>query len=163
MPLDFDKHAQKGNNFLIRLSAELHDKGNKARAGKALRAVLRALRDHLTLEENFQLLSQLPMALKGVYVDGWVPGRKKERSRKKLGFIMEVARHKTPAALGSAAEINAAASDIQAVFKTLRKYVSAGEFNDVRAVLPRQLKELLEYGVAKAVTVRRIGKKKIDL
>ena len=30
-----------------------------------------ALRNWLSHEESFQLLAQLPMALKGVYVDGW--------------------------------------------------------------------------------------------
>jgi len=33
--------------------------------------VFHALRNWLSHEESFQLLAQLPMALKGVYVDGW--------------------------------------------------------------------------------------------
>jgi uncharacterized protein (DUF2267 family) len=69
MALDFEKYAAKGNEF-VRLVAEdlqvSHD-----RAGRIIRAVFHALRNRLNHEESFQLLAQLPMVLKGVYVDGW--------------------------------------------------------------------------------------------
>jgi uncharacterized protein (DUF2267 family) len=68
MPLNFENHAQKGNKFLKELAEKLGDKTDTAKAGRMLRAVFQALRNHLTLEENFQLLSQLPVALKGIYV-----------------------------------------------------------------------------------------------
>jgi uncharacterized protein (DUF2267 family) len=41
----------------------------------ALRAVLHALRDRLTVEETAHLAAQLPMLIRGVYYTGWDPSR----------------------------------------------------------------------------------------
>ena len=90
MPINFDKHAQKGNEFINELALALGDKKERSKAGRILRAVFTALREHLSLEENFQFLSQLPAALKVVYIDGWMPTHHHENSRKKVDFILEV-------------------------------------------------------------------------
>jgi uncharacterized protein (DUF2267 family) len=71
MALEFDKYAMKGNEFINLLAHRLGDDQDRNRAARILRSVFHALRKHLTLEENMELLSHLPMALKGVYVDGW--------------------------------------------------------------------------------------------
>lgn len=43
----------------------------KCPAARIIRSVLHALRNRLSHQESFQLIAQLPMALKAVYVDGW--------------------------------------------------------------------------------------------
>ena len=63
------KYAVKGNEFVRLVVEELEVPRDKA--GRIIRVVLRALRNRLSHEESFQLLAQLPMSLKGVYVDGW--------------------------------------------------------------------------------------------
>ena len=68
MSLDFEKNVVKGNEF-VRLVAEELKYLDKA--GITVRVVFQALRNRLSHEESFQLLAQLPMSLKGVYVDGW--------------------------------------------------------------------------------------------
>ena len=68
MALDFEKYAAKGNEFLNRLAENLGDE-DRAHAARILRSTFRGLRNHLTVEESFQLLAQLPMALKSVYVE----------------------------------------------------------------------------------------------
>ncbi len=70
MTLDFEKYAAKGNEFINKLAEHLNDPDNRDRAGRILRSVLRALRNRLTVEESLQLISQLPMAIKAVYVEG---------------------------------------------------------------------------------------------
>lgn len=144
MPIDFEKHAQKGNKFLNELAEKLGDKNNTANAGRTLRAVFQALRNHLTLEENFQLLSQLPIALKGIYVHGWMPSKKQEISRKKIDFIEEVLNYTDGTTLHGVAEIEKGIKEVHIVLKTLKQFVSQGEFKDIEAVLPRQLKKLLK-------------------
>lgn len=144
MSLDFEKHAQKGNKFLNEIAEKLGDRKNTHRAGRILRAVFQALRNHLTLEENFQFLSQLPLALKGLYVHGWMPAKKQERSRKKIDFIEEVLQYADGSTLHSISDIEKGTKEIQVVIKTLKQYISQGEFKDIEAVLPRQLKKLLK-------------------
>ena len=70
MGLRFDDYATKGKAFVAEVARELKT-DDTDRAGRMLRCVLRALRNRLTVEESFQFLSQLPMAIKAVYVDGW--------------------------------------------------------------------------------------------
>ena len=49
------------------------------------------LRRRLTLDESFDLLAQLPMCIKAVYVDGWKPALFPDKSIKTLeDFIREV-------------------------------------------------------------------------
>src|SRR5690349_19796522 len=73
--MNFEKHAAKGNEFVHRLAIRLGDEKNRDRAARVLRCVLHALRDRLSLDESLQLMAQLPMAIKAVYVDGWTPNQ----------------------------------------------------------------------------------------
>lgn len=88
MPLNFEKHAQKGNKFVKDVATALGDKSDTAKAGRMVVAVLHTLRSHLTAEENLKFLSQLPMALKGVYVHRWASGRRNTASRQKIDFMV---------------------------------------------------------------------------
>lgn len=157
MPLNFNKHAQKGNEFLNLLAEELGDKTNKIQAGKMLRAVFKTLRDYLTLAENFQLLSQLPMALKALYVDGWMPTHKKETGRRKIDFIEDVLAYEDKNHWSRFEDVEKTLKAVRAVFKTLKKYISKGEFEDMEAVLPKQLKKLLRESIyRKKLTVKLV-------
>lgn len=148
MSLNFEKHAQKGNQFLRELAAEFGDKSDINRAGRILRSVFHALRNHLTLAENFQLISQLPMALKGVYIDGWVPGRQKIKSRrKKIDFIMEIIGEDTAPPWKDFATVDDVYYAVGAVLKVMSMYVSEGEFGDIVAVLPKEIKKLVREAV----------------
>jgi len=57
MPLDFEKYAMKGNEFVNLLAKNLGDETGRARARRILRSVFRTLRNHLTLEESSDLLA----------------------------------------------------------------------------------------------------------
>jgi uncharacterized protein (DUF2267 family) len=47
----------------------------------ALRAVLHALRDRLTVAETAHLSAQLPMLIRGIYFKGWDPTKVPVRSK----------------------------------------------------------------------------------
>jgi uncharacterized protein (DUF2267 family) len=143
MPINFIKHAEKGNLFLKELALELGDESNTAKAGRILQAVFKTLRNYLTLEENFQLLSQLPMALKSIYINGWRPFAKYEVSRKRSGFIEDVIASEGKNSWMDFSNLEDGEFAVNAVFKTMRKYVSEGEFKDIEAILPKQLKALV--------------------
>lgn len=142
--MDFNKNAQKGNNFLKELATELGDSSDINKAGRILRAVFHALRNHIPPEESFQLISQLPMILKAVYVDGWIPQKEKIISRKKSSFIEEVMRNDWSTLRNDFMEMEDGIKATKAVFLVLKKHVSEGEFNDIEATLPKELKDLLK-------------------
>jgi hypothetical protein len=60
------------NSWLKELM-ELMGWEDRHRAYHALRVVLHALRDHLTIDEVVTLGAQLPMLVRGFYYEGWHP------------------------------------------------------------------------------------------
>src|SRR6516162_2996456 len=56
----------------------------------ALRAVLHALRDRLSVDEAAALGAQLPMLVRGFYYEGWHPHGKPLRERTREEFLAHV-------------------------------------------------------------------------
>lgn len=134
--MNFEKHAAKGNEFLNRLAWHLNDPQNKERAGRILRSVLRALRNRLTLEESIQLMAQLPMVIKGLYVDGWTPHKSHTKIKTIEELAWEVVREDGTSAKVDFADVADALRAIEAVMKTMADYVSPGELHNIVAILP---------------------------
>ena len=96
MAINFDKFAQEGNLFLKELAQQLGHPQEHARTGIILRAVLHTLRERITISESFNMLAQLPMFLKGIYVDNWKYSEKPVRINTKGEFFEEKARVEAP-------------------------------------------------------------------
>ena len=131
----FDSTVHKTNSWLKELMQELH-REDRRKAYLALRATLHALRDRLTVEEAAQLGAQLPMLIRGFYYEGWDPTGKPLKIRDKeefLGLIAEEFR---------ADERLDPELIARAVFKVLADRVTAGEIEDVKHVMPAQIREL---------------------
>jgi uncharacterized protein (DUF2267 family) len=141
MIMDFDKFATNGNRFLKELSTSLNAPWDREHAAYALKATLNTLREQLTVEESLQLIAQLPMFLKAVYVDGWSI-KKHDLPRHHGGFLDRVMEHL--AMLGPVPH-NGHSMEVmvRAVFFNLRNHISDGEWEDVLAQLPRDVKKLL--------------------
>lgn len=70
MALNFNQYAAEGNTFMKAYAKELRLTGDYDKAGRILSTVLHGLREMITTEESLQLIAQLPMFLKAVYVNG---------------------------------------------------------------------------------------------
>ena len=142
MALIFEKYAIKGNEFLSLLKESLstEDDGHAARI---LRSTFRVLRNHFTFEESLQLLSQLPMAIKSVYVDGWKKGEHK-RLHSVDDFLLEIIRKDGDIARRDFIDKEEILDPVRAVIDTMRVYVSTQEMDQALATLPRQIRELFE-------------------
>lgn len=66
----FDTTVQETNEWLSSVEAQLPP-CDRSQAYGALRAVLQVLRDRLPLEAVLGLSAQLPMLLRGVFLEGW--------------------------------------------------------------------------------------------
>ena len=106
------------------------------RAYLALRAVLHALRDRLSVDEAAALGAQLPMLVRGFYYEGWHPHGKPVKERHKEEFLPHVAE-----AFGDEppAEVERVT---RAVFRVLAQHISAGEIDSVQKCLPVELRSL---------------------
>ena len=131
----FDQTMQKTYLWISDLMKELHWQ-DRHKAYLALRAVLQTLRDRLTVEEVAQLGAQLPMLVRGFYYEGWNPTGKPVKVRHQKEFFDHVKTYfKTEDNI--APEIV-----IRAVFRVVSKHVTEGEVDDVKQILPGELRAL---------------------
>lgn len=151
MSLDFEKYAAKGNEFVKLVAEEL--KIPRDMAGRIIRAVLHALRNRLSHEESFQLIAQLPMVLKGVYVDGWSFDKDFTRIRQVEDFLDEVRKEDGGLAGYDFGNNIKARFTTGSVFKALSYFVSEGEMNDIIDVLPGEMKEFTRHALASSEIV----------
>jgi uncharacterized protein (DUF2267 family) len=130
----FDKTLQTTNIWLKEIMETLGP--DRQRAYRALGAVLHALRDRLTVDEVAHLGAQLPLLVRGLYYDQWHPAGKPVRMRHIEDFLAAVA-----AALDDIGPINAEDA-VRAVFAVLDEHVAPGEIEDIKGMLPAQLRRL---------------------
>ena len=132
----FDGTLQKTQIWLNDIMAELNWENKPDKAYLALRTVLHALRDRLTVEEAVQLGAQLPMLVRGFYYDGWTLTRKPHKERHKEDFLAHIKE-----AFKNDVTIRPE-SIARAVFRVLELHTSDGEIADVKNLLPKPLHEL---------------------
>jgi uncharacterized protein (DUF2267 family) len=131
----FNNTLQKTHVWLKEIMAEL-DWQDEHKAYLVLRAVIHVLRDRLMMEEAVQLGAQLPMLIRGFYYEGWDPWRKPSKERHQEQFLGHV---KTYFRNDDRVDPEAL---VRAVFKVLSKHIAEGEVEDVKHMLPAQLRAL---------------------
>jgi uncharacterized protein (DUF2267 family) len=131
----FDVTLQKTDLWLGQLM-RLLPTDDRHVAYLALRATLHALRDRLTVEEVAQLGAQLPMLIRGFYYEGWDPTGKPLRIRHRQQFLDRIT--------SELAYVNDKDPEdvARAVFTLLVQRISDGEIEDVKHVLPADIRDL---------------------
>jgi uncharacterized protein (DUF2267 family) len=103
---------------------------------QALRGVLHALRDRLTVDQNAHLSAQLPLLIRVIYFENWNPSPLPNHERS-LERFME---HVRPS-LGGYEGLDLQ-DVVGAVFRVLESHLSFGEDEKIAKVLPRELAAL---------------------
>lgn len=144
MALNFNQYAAEGNAFLKNYTKEMNLGDDTKKAGRILSAILHALRDIIPTTESLQLISQFPMFLKAVYVNGWTLKKDRPKIKQMADFIDLVRKYDGPSAINDF-EYNddVAEQYIDTTFILLRKYISLGEMEDIRDGLPKDLKSMI--------------------
>ena len=146
MGLNFNQFAKEANAFLKVYSRELNLNEDTEKAGRILSAVLHGLREVISTEESLQLIAQFPMFLKAVYVNGW-SSRKKKKIKTMVDFIDLVREFNGPTSIYDFESDEIAENYIKSTFIALRKYISLGELEDIRTVLPKELKTMIYQNI----------------
>jgi len=130
----FDETLQLANVWLNELMEQL-DWDDKRRAYRALRAVLHALRDRLTAHEAAHLGAQLPMLIRGLYYENWHMRDITPAERSKSEFLSHVnAELRDPTV--------DAEQSVRQVFGLLARKISPGEIEDIKRMLPPEVRAL---------------------
>ncbi|MBI3245457.1 MAG: DUF2267 domain-containing protein [Deltaproteobacteria bacterium] len=132
----FDSTLQKTHIWLDDIMREMGWADEKQRAYLALRSVLHALRDRLTVAEAVDLGAQLPMLVRGFYYEGWKPASTPRKEHHKEEFLAHVKHSFKSDDYMDAEQI------VRAVFRVLARHVSEGEIKDVQVTLPAELRAL---------------------
>lgn len=140
-----DRSVQKTNVWLRDVNAEL-SWFTFQRGYLALRAVLHALRDRLSTPEIAQFGAQLPIFIRGIYYEGWKPAHTPVKSRGKDLFLRQV---RSQFAHTRNPDIDAE-EVTRAIFRVLAKHVSGGELEQVKHLLPHELRDLWPVGAKAA-------------
>jgi uncharacterized protein (DUF2267 family) len=131
----FDTTLHKTNSWLNDFGAVLGWQ-DRHKAYLALRASLHALRDRLTVEEVAQLGAQFPMLIRGFYYEGWDPTGKPLRVRHKEQFLARI-EQQFKGDDGIDPEWVA-----RAAFTVLANRIADGEIEDVKHILPAEIRAL---------------------
>lgn len=133
----FDKTIHKTNALLKYIETESGWENHRNMSYAALRAVLHALRDRLTVQEAADLAAQLPLLVQGIFYEGWNPSSVPKKIHKDE-FIAEIRKNFT-------FSIDRNINDVVIiVVRALRKHISEGELADVISVLPKDLSQMLK-------------------
>jgi uncharacterized protein (DUF2267 family) len=102
----------------------------------ALRAVLHALRDRLPVEEAAQLGAQLPMLVRGIYYAEWDPSKVPMKLNREQ-FLQRIRAEFPYEIEGDVERLE------RTVLQALRSYITDGEWDDIKALMPKQLASAL--------------------
>ncbi|MEX2105978.1 MAG: DUF2267 domain-containing protein [Solirubrobacterales bacterium] len=135
-PSIIERSVEKAHLWLDDVAGELGTEDHQY-AYRVLRAYLHALRDRLPVDEAAQLAAQLPELIRGIYYEGWDPSRTPVKYDGFADFLSRVA---SEASLDGE---TAASFGVGAAATVLRRHVSAGEIDDIRANLPEDLRPII--------------------
>jgi uncharacterized protein (DUF2267 family) len=131
-----ERSTEKAHIWLKELAEEIGTT-DRQEAYRVLRACLHALRDRLPVDEAAQLAAQLPTLIRGIYYEDWDPSKTPVKYRGLDDFLSRVA---ADAGLNGETEGSYA---VTATMQVIRRHVSAGELEDIQAILPPELRSVL--------------------
>lgn len=142
--MNYEQYVQKTRQIVSELAEELGNPKDEEGAWRVLSAVLHTLRDRLSVDESCNLISQLPMLLKALYVEGWHPARHSEKIKSVDDFIAAVRQADRLSAGRDFGNDEKARNQLAATFRVLKEHISSGQLIYVERSLPSELREFIE-------------------
>lgn len=137
----FEQTARKSSEWVVEVMAELGT-DDPAEGLQALRAGLHVIRDRLPPAEVIDLGAQLPMAIRGLYYEGWRWPAEPSRVKDIEGLRAAVREH-----LDGSSALDPMAV-VRAVITVLAWHVSGGEIDHVTSVMPKKIAALWKECIA---------------
>lgn len=140
----FDKYVQEANTYIKELANELGHPEEQTQTIRLLRAVLHTIRDRIQVGESLDLMSPLPMILKGLYVEQWKYHEKPPLNYKDMeGFKEEVKKEQEKIGEQSFDWPEPTEELIKKVLGSLRKhYITDGQAIHVMEQMPKEVQEI---------------------
>jgi uncharacterized protein (DUF2267 family) len=139
----FDKHYQEASRFIRKLAMRIGTPGDTDHAIRVLKSVFITLRRKLIPDDSLNIVSQLPLVVKGIYVDGWNINEPLLEAQTYDEFLYELRHNTVRRADIDFGNDDLAKKKITAVFTSLREYIPVGELNHIREELPKEVAEMV--------------------
>lgn len=139
----FDKHVQEANEFVKELSNNLGHPEEQTQTIRLLRAVLHTVRDRIQVGESLDLMSQLPMMLKALYVEQWKYHEKPPLNYDDMAGMAEAVKKEQERMGEQSFDWQESTEDlVKTVLSSLRKYISDGQAIHVMDQMPKEVKAI---------------------
>lgn len=139
--MKFEEYAPEANKFLKEVAEELGQPEDTDHAYRVMKSVFHTMRDILTPEESLRLIAQLPLAIKGLYVDGWQL-QVKDRIRSMPAFLQALREKSDRSAGRDFGNDETAKHHTKCVLNVVKRHVATGEVQHVIDQFPMELAEL---------------------
>ena len=142
--MNFEKWVASANAFINEVATELGMADDPDHARRVVRSVLHALRARLPPTDSMHLISQLPMLLKAVYVDGWKLASSMDRTiHTEDDFLFQMAQDDGRAGPKDFPDREDAHKAAVAVLRVIARHVASGEMDDIERAMPKPIRRLI--------------------
>jgi uncharacterized protein (DUF2267 family) len=139
--MKFEEYAPEANKFLKEVAEELGQPDDTDHAYRVMKSVFHTMRDILTPEESLHLIAQLPLPIKGLYVDGWQL-QVKDRIRSMPAFLQALREKSDRSAGRDFGNDETAKRHTKCVLNVVKRHVATGEVQHMIDQFPMELAEL---------------------
>jgi uncharacterized protein (DUF2267 family) len=139
--MNFEQYAPEANKFVREVAEELGNARDTDQAYRIMKSVLHTVREVLSPEESLHFIAQLPLMIKGMYVDSWhIPAKNRIRSMPEfLTFLRE---QNKPSAARDFGDDETAKHHVKLVLNVVKRHVATGEIQHMVDQFPMELAEL---------------------
>lgn len=142
--LNLEKHFHEANEYINELSQQLGHPGEEQRVMMIWRAVMHSIRDRIPMAESLHLISQLPLILKGLYVDQWTYDRTPPKTYETVEEMTRSVEALQARYGEEEFDWNLSTEEIISItINSLRKYASDGQLDHIKSQMPGEVKELI--------------------
>jgi uncharacterized protein (DUF2267 family) len=139
--MNFEQYAPEANKLVREVAEELGNARDTDHAYRIMKSVLHTMREVLSPEESLHFISQLPLVIKGVYVDSWhIPP--KDRIRSMPEFLACLREQNKPSAARDFGDDQTAKHHVRSVLNVIKRHVATGEIQHMIDQFPMELTEL---------------------
>ena len=140
--MNFENYAAEGNRFINEVADELDVDRN--RAARVTRAVLHAIRDRIPADDAIQFAQGLPMALKGVFIEGYDISLTPIVIRNPKNFIDFIYSKNGKAAHSDFPSGQYVIEALRGVFRVLERNMDYGQVHQIKNLINAEIIDLIE-------------------
>ncbi len=142
--LQLDKYVHEVNEYISQLASDLGHPDEKQRVMIIWRAVMHTIRDRIQISESLDLISPLPLILKGLYTLGWKYTETPPYNYETIEQMKTRVKNLQSQYGEQEFDWGKSTEDIiSTVLDSLERYFAEGQMEHIRGQLPEEVKQVV--------------------